>query len=79
MEIRVLFFGATAEAVGDRELKLHIDGDGTVADVLEIVRRDHAPLESMKLLLAVNEEYAEPDRPLLAGDQVALFTAVSGG
>lgn len=79
MEISVLFFGATAAAVGNREIKLDIDPDQTLADVLRLVKTDHAPLAHLKLLSAVNEEYAEQDRRLVSGDKVALFTAVSGG
>lgn len=29
--------------------------------------------------VAVNQEYARPDRPLAAGDEVALFPPVTGG
>ena len=79
MEICVLFFGATADAVGNREIRLNIGRDETVADVLRHIRTSHTPLAKMKLLSSVNEEYAELHRRLIEGDRVALFTAVSGG
>jgi len=31
------------------------------------------------LLIAVNEEYCRPDRPLEEGDTLAIFPPVSGG
>jgi len=36
-------------------------------------------LRSHKLLVAVNQEYAGDAMPLKDGDEVAIFTAVSGG
>jgi molybdopterin converting factor small subunit len=32
-----------------------------------------------QLLFAVNQEYASGDEPLKNGDELAVFTAVSGG
>lgn len=79
IEVRVLFFGATADAVGDREITIQLDTDETVEDVVRLVKTSYDGLASMKLLSAVNEEYAGPQRTLVAGDSVALFTTVSGG
>ena len=79
MEIHVLFFGATAEVVGGREIKLDVRSDETLGDLVQLLVNKHVRLAEMKLLSAVNEEYAEPRRTLRAGDRVALFTAVSGG
>ena len=79
MEIRVLFFGATADAVGRREIKLDVCNEETVGVVVDAVRKSHASLAGMRLLAAVNEEYAEPHRKLNPADRVALFTPVSGG
>jgi molybdopterin converting factor small subunit len=36
-------------------------------------------LEKHKILIAVNQEYADADTELANGDEIALFTAVSGG
>ena len=79
MEISVFFFGATAEAVGDREIKLDVGSEETLGDLIQLLKANHVRLAQMKLLSAVNEEYAEHQRTLMAGDRVALFTAVSGG
>jgi molybdopterin converting factor small subunit len=37
-----------------------------------------APPE-VQIVVAVNEEYAEPDTPLSAGDEICLIPPVSGG
>ncbi|HUR99139.1 MAG TPA: MoaD/ThiS family protein [Pyrinomonadaceae bacterium] len=79
MQVRVLFFGATADAVGDSEVTLDIGSEATLGDLVQFLKTSNARLAQMKLLSAVNEEYAETRRTLMAGDRVALFTAVSGG
>ncbi|MEO6333925.1 MAG: MoaD/ThiS family protein [Pyrinomonadaceae bacterium] len=79
MKVRVLFFGATADAAAVREVQLEIGSDETLADVADRIKRRYEPLLKMRLLFAVNEEYVEGDRVLRDGDAVALFTQVSGG
>ena len=77
--IHLLFFGATTEIVGTRHTRLEIGEDESLGSLLESVKSMYPKLSEHKLLAAVNEEYAEPDRCLSPGDRVAIFTAVSGG
>jgi molybdopterin converting factor small subunit len=79
MKVRVLFFGATASSVGTRELDAVLDEPKSPADILSELATDHPDLKSHKLLFAVNEEYVDSNRPLNDGDELAIFTAVSGG
>ena len=79
MKITVLFFGATADAVGSRELELEPSEGTTAKSLVDQLSKDHPDLAKHKLLIAVNEEYADPDTILSDGDELALFTAVSGG
>jgi molybdopterin converting factor small subunit len=75
MAIKVLCFGATADAVGSRELEILFSESITAGSVIKQL----PALSNHKLLIAVNEEYADADTVLNDGDEVALFTAVSGG
>ena len=79
MVIQALFFGATADAAGIRSTKLDIDGEVTAAKVMDRILSDHPNLTRHKLHLAVNQEYVTGDVLLGDGDEVAVFTAVSGG
>jgi molybdopterin converting factor small subunit len=79
MKINVLLFGATADAVGSRELELSIEETATAKSAIDQLSRQHATLAKHQLLIAVNEEYADPGTILNDGDELALFTAVSGG
>jgi molybdopterin synthase catalytic subunit/molybdopterin converting factor small subunit len=53
-----------------------LEGVDRVADVWPALALGEEP---RGLLYAVNREYAEPDRPLADGDEVALIPPVSGG
>lgn len=79
MTTRVLFFGATAEIAGTRTLNLSIE-EGLNSDLLlkKMVKRFPA-LASHKLHLSINQRYAKGDEVIHAGDELAIFTAVSGG
>jgi molybdopterin converting factor small subunit len=53
----------------------------TVAGLLATLHRDGALPEKLLLAsaVAVNQEYAQPTRILLDGDEVAILPPVSGG
>jgi molybdopterin converting factor subunit 1 len=79
MMIRVLFFGTTADEVGQRELELSLNQSPTVHDAFKETLKSFPNLEKHKLLFAVNQEYVSENRQLQTGDELAIFTAVSGG
>jgi molybdopterin converting factor small subunit len=79
MELRVLFFGATADVVGKREVALsYRDGLTAHEAYLDILER-FPSLCGKKLLLALNQEYVSGEELLRHGDELAVFTPVSGG
>lgn len=76
MVIHVQLFASLRERAGRSELSLELPHDARVADALERLR---ALTDGIPVLLAVNHEYADADRILVAGDEVALIPPVSGG
>jgi molybdopterin synthase catalytic subunit/molybdopterin converting factor small subunit len=74
MRVHVKLFAGLRERAGwsDREL----DGVSQVADVWPVLELGDEP---EGLLYAVNKEYADRNRPLADGDEVALIPPVSGG
>ena len=78
MTIKVLFFGATADVTGKREMLLETSAQSASAAVNEIVEANPALLRH-KLLVAINENYIQGAETLNDGDVLAVFTAVSGG
>ena len=79
MKVQVLFFGATADAVGKREIEIDLTGETRAGDAFREIVRDYPQLENHSLLFAVNQEYASVDEIIRNGDELAVFTHVSGG
>jgi MoaE-MoaD fusion protein len=73
MTVRIRLFAGLRERAGWSER--NVDA-ATVEDVWPALELGDEPAG---LLYAVNREYADRDRPLVAGDEVALIPPVSGG
>ncbi|MBP6005201.1 MAG: MoaD/ThiS family protein [Pyrinomonadaceae bacterium] len=79
MIVQVLFFGATADIAGKRRVEVGLPADSKAVDVLEKIIDDHPGLKAHRLHLSVNQEFASGDETIRDGDELAIFTAVSGG
>jgi MoaE-MoaD fusion protein len=75
VNVRVRLFAGLRERAGWGEREVDVDGQ-TVADVWAALELGDEPAG---LLYAVNQEYAERDRELAEGDEVAVIPPVSGG
>ena len=81
MDIVVRFFALYRERAGRSSFSLQLPSGATVADLTREVRRQFpglAPPE-VKIVIAVNADYAEPEVVLRPGDDVCLIPPVSGG
>ena len=81
ISVRVLFFGAARDAVGQTEVDVSLKGNSTAANAFEEVLEKFPKLRRFgrSLLFAVNQEYAAADREVKDGDELAVFPPVSGG
>jgi molybdopterin converting factor small subunit len=79
MNIRVLFFGATADETGKRSMEFTVKVDAGVRSAFGEILSEFPQLQKHKLLFAVNKEYVSDQHILHDGDELAVFTAVSGG
>jgi len=79
MKVSVLFFGATADETGAREINLEFSDNAKASDAFGEIVNKYPRLAQHKLLFAVNQEYASGDEIINDGDELAVFTAVSGG
>ena len=79
MKVQVLFFGATADAVGKREIEIEITEATEAKNAFRKIIGKFPQLENHSLLFAVNQEYASGAEIIRDGDELAVFTHVSGG
>ena len=81
IRVKVLFFGAARDAVGEPEVELELGGDVTSGKALAQLIEQYPNLSRFgrSLLIAVNQEYARAETSLNDGDELAVFPPVSGG
>lgn len=81
MRVKILFFGAARDAVGQGEVEFVLAGTPTAANAFAQVLEGFPDLRRFgrSLLFAVNQEYAATDREITEGDELAVFPPVSGG
>jgi len=77
MSIKVLYFASLKELFGCSEQQINSDNVRTVSDVWQEVSAAYDVPQ--QVLNSVNQEYAELDTVVKAGDEVAFFPPVTGG
>jgi MoaE-MoaD fusion protein len=76
MQVRVRLFAGLRERAGVDQVELELPDGARVSDALEQM---HALVNGIPVVMAVNQEYADVEQPLAAGDELALIPPVSGG
>ncbi len=72
-------FGISRDILGGREVELEISGN-SVGDLRKTLSSQFPKLNKLNsLFIAVNQEYAADDKPILVSDEIALIPPVSGG
>ncbi|MBZ0302453.1 MAG: molybdopterin converting factor subunit 1 [Anaerolineae bacterium] len=82
MQVQILLFATLKDIAGQPRLTLTLpDGPATVADVRRALVAQYPKMEANveAAIAAVNEEYAQNDQAVKAGDTLAFFPPVSGG
>lgn len=81
MKVNVLFFGATADMVGEKEIEFEASENVLAKNVFSEILDSFPKLKDYgkSLLFSVNQEYSNGGETVKDGDELAIFTAVSGG
>lgn len=79
IEIKILLFGATADAVGARSIRKTVSAEMNASELLVHLKNEFPNLAKHKFLLSINQEYPDVEQTICEGDEVAIFTSVSGG
>ncbi|MDQ3636037.1 MAG: MoaD/ThiS family protein [Acidobacteriota bacterium] len=83
INVKVLFFGATADSVGEREVEISFDEKTNATNALDKIFAEFPNLQKnhdkKSLHFSINQEYANGNEIINDGDELAVFTAVSGG
>jgi molybdopterin synthase catalytic subunit len=80
MRISVRLFAGLRERAGAASIEVELPDDARAGDVLAAMAGTPVgALEPGQCIVAVNREYARPDEPVSAEDEIALIPPVSGG
>jgi molybdopterin converting factor subunit 1 len=82
MTLTVRLFAVLRERARADRVDLDIAEGATVAEALRQLAQSKElgnVLEGLPTVMAVNREYADPERRLRAGDELALIPPLSGG
>ncbi|HIF18543.1 MAG TPA: MoaD/ThiS family protein [Cycloclasticus sp.] len=77
MTIKVLYFASLRELLGCNEELISEDGLNTIGDVWQ--RVSDGKNVTQQVLYSINQEYAQAESLVKAGDEVAFFPPVTGG
>ena len=80
MQVKIALFGITKEIIGSSKLNYQLSESSNVDILLQSLKAEYPALQNLKsLLIAVNDEYAEPEQILTEQDEIALIPPVCGG
>lgn len=81
MRVRLLYFAVLRDIAGSSTAEVELPAGARAADVWERLRAEHRELADYRQppMVAVNEEYVEPDQVLRDGDELAFIPPVAGG
>jgi molybdopterin synthase catalytic subunit len=81
MRIRVLYFAVFREKLGRDDDVVALAEGAKVRDAIAALAARHATVESLrgKFRVAVNQDFADDERELADGDELALIPPVAGG
>ncbi len=80
MEYSIWCFGIARDIVGAPRLLIQLDTSSSVADLKEKINRMYEGFGQLKTYrIAVNQNIADDQTILSAGDEIAIIPPVSGG
>ena len=79
IKARFLFFGSVADQMGRREATVELDRELSIQEAFLTLELAKQTSIGRNLLFAVNQEFATGNEILSDSDEIAVFTAVSGG
>jgi molybdopterin synthase sulfur carrier subunit len=80
MKVKVLAFGIAKEILGGQALSVEMPEGALVADLRLALDKMFPKIKDLSsVMIAVNNEYAQPTDALSAADEIAIIPPVSGG
>lgn len=80
MKLKIAAYGIARDILGSNQIEYEVTGNMNSSSLLQSLQKDYPEFLKLKsLLVAINDEYAQPDQIIGEGDEVVLIPPVSGG
>lgn len=82
MQVEVFLFASFADIAGSRTIALDVPEPCTVSSLVRALQERFPalrPYDLQRILVAINQEIAQPDQVISSGDEIGVFPPVSGG
>lgn len=80
MKLNLLLFGITRDIVGASKLTHEMPEAATIPQLVASLKQQYPKFNELdSMMVAVNNEYGQPDQLLHEDDEIALIPPVSGG
>jgi len=81
LRVRVRLFAVARERAGQGQIEVLLPPSPRVADLRKAIGDQYPALTGLaaKIMIAVDSDFADDDRPISAGAELALIPPVSGG
>lgn len=81
MKIKIELFSVYREAIGEKEIEIEIKDDAKIKDIIQFLTKKYPSIRKFigYAIFSINHEYADENRSVKEGDEIAIFPPIGGG
>ncbi|MCD6572838.1 MAG: MoaD/ThiS family protein [Thermoplasmata archaeon] len=78
MKIKIELFSVYREAIGEKEIE--IKDDAKIKDIIQFLTKKYPSIRKFigYAIFSINHEYADENRSVKGGDEIAIFPPIGG-
>lgn len=77
--LRVKLFAGIRQKIGKDEIMINTEHEIKVEELISIIKENYPEIGEMNFFVSVNHEFADKEKIIKDGDEIALLPPVSGG
>ena len=77
--LRIKLFAGIKQKIGKDEIIINADREIKVRELISIIKEQYPEIKELNFFVSVNHEFADEEKVIKEGDEIALLPPVSGG
>lgn len=77
--LRIKLFAGIKHKIGKNEIILNLNRELKVKELVSIIKEQYPEIKEINFFVSVNHEFADKEKVIKEGDEIALLPPVSGG